>query len=251
MTKIVDCAGKEILKIKTISYDYLHELILENIEKNNIQVSPALAKFIEEINFYDLDIIDYLTNKEDILLYAQLVKHAVDTKERSTYPFSSGAEAIFRIFYYQLKIYALQEKQDKPNGTQIHITCNRRGIIKEVIALPAGLCTRFYTSIKNTFDPNIVMLPASELAFIEQLAPPYTQKRTVEISAYITSRIDALGLAQLVHHVIDKMKKESPGLTETEEAQLSILLWWFFLYEHNLINFDEHGNRRGFPKSIK
>ncbi len=110
----IDCKGKTILKIKNIVFGGLHERICLTIEKEKFSKLLILNKFLERTDqtIYGaggiglVDIADYFKTKHDVLLFASLVKEALEEEQKSEYPFSQEAyERLFN-FHQELLNYA-------------------------------------------------------------------------------------------------------------------------------------------------
>ncbi len=114
MSVRIDCNGKEILLCKNIAFSVLHSNILTIIRKEKINVSHNLLNLLERTDqdIYGsgigIDIEKYINEKEDVLLFANLIKQAI-VNEKSQYH-TLPEEADLWHFYDELIKYAEELK---------------------------------------------------------------------------------------------------------------------------------------------
>lgn len=246
MTKIIFIDHKIILKIKSGLYDYLHQAIVQIIEESELALSPQLNKFIELLDYYDLDVTKYLTSQEDILLFASLIKQALELREKEGMPFDAIAKSFFLICHYELLIYAATLNTELQDPSVITFTCQDRGTIKNVVSFPESLCEQFFRCMKNLIHRSF-FTPESVKNIIAEITPPYKQTRTVMISAHVTTQHDLLFFIDLVSKAVPTLDKAQPALTELEKIRLLLFYHWLIYYDHNLEFYDATGKQRNTP----
>ncbi len=106
------CNGKRILKIKNTLFEHLYLGFEKIIEEKNPTLPANVAKLIDKTNLGSYghsgivsDIADYLKNKNETLLFAQLVKEALEI-EKEYYLKVPGAMKIMHNFYEEIMNYA-------------------------------------------------------------------------------------------------------------------------------------------------
>jgi hypothetical protein len=71
----------EILHLKNVTYSIIYESLLQNIENNNVKLTPALQLLIDElylgIDGIGTDISRFLKNSEDIRIFCNLLQRAI------------------------------------------------------------------------------------------------------------------------------------------------------------------------------
>ena len=102
------CKGIDILHVKNSIFGFLHDGIKFIIESGNLPISKNLEKMLDEMdqNIYGggaicVDVADYLTTKEELLIFADLVKRAIE-KEHKEYPFIP--EALERLWNFHKEL---------------------------------------------------------------------------------------------------------------------------------------------------
>lgn len=107
----IDCAGKEALDLRNITFASFHRAMAKECKKN--KYPSTILIFLEKTD-QDLygaggiglvDIVDFFKTKHDILLFAFLVKQAIEEEQQSEYPFSQEAYERLISFYNELLNY--------------------------------------------------------------------------------------------------------------------------------------------------
>lgn len=108
------CDKKDILDIKNVIFDIIHKSILSIIDKENLQITRNIQDMLENMDqdIYGLgaiwvDIADFIKTKEELLLFADLVKQAIEREhqERTFIP-----EALERLWHFHQEILKYGEK---------------------------------------------------------------------------------------------------------------------------------------------
>lgn len=80
----IDCKEKEILNAKNSIFGKLHKTIMENIEQNHLNINKNVMHLLEETDqeiygagAVTANIADYLTKKNEALIFAELVQKSI------------------------------------------------------------------------------------------------------------------------------------------------------------------------------
>lgn len=94
------------------SFGWLHRAITEKIEHENLKVSDGITHFLEKTDQdqygpggVSADIANYLKTKQEIILFAELVKEAMKKEEISFQQIDGALEALDN-FHQELLKYA-------------------------------------------------------------------------------------------------------------------------------------------------
>lgn len=116
MSVRIFCLKKQILHLRNITFGSLYESITSLIEEKNLELNNGLDSFITTILYVGgygvgCDISDYLKNKNDTLIFADLVKQAIEKEQKSEYPFREDVEKLLWDFHQAIVDYATQLKE--------------------------------------------------------------------------------------------------------------------------------------------
>lgn len=108
----IECNKKLILYLSNLLFGRLHRAIMKIVEERNIFITNNLSLLIEETdqNQYGprgvhADIAEYLKTKCEALLFAELVRQAIDDTQES-FKKAEGALDALNIFHQELLNYA-------------------------------------------------------------------------------------------------------------------------------------------------
>jgi len=110
MSVRVDCGNKEILHVKNIIIVSIHENIVEHIENTKLDIPENVKKLIEYLEIaalgWGFNITDYLKNKYELLVFADLLKKAIEKEQAGPYPYREDVEELLNNFYNEIVDYA-------------------------------------------------------------------------------------------------------------------------------------------------
>lgn len=242
MSRSIYCNSKQILKISTGYYDYLHQAMLQVIDDSRLELKPNIAEFIEMLDYYDLDVSEYLKTKEDVLTFAQLIPKAIELKKKSESPFRAAIESFFWICYYELILYANSLSNVLPVTYAIRFVCQDRWKTRDVALFPADLCERLYNSLRHTCEQSL-NVPPKIVEFIEEIKSASDGMRTVNISTYIQTREDLAVLIDLVGKALKEIYGSHQEIDTLIDARLQLFYYSLIYYDHFLEFYDAQGNR--------
>lgn len=112
MTVPIMCNKNVILYLSNMLFNRLHKAILKIAEKRKVLESSQIALFIEETDQDQYgagnviaDIADYFKNKQEALLFAEIVKEAIE-ETRASFLNNVGSLEILNNFHQELLNYA-------------------------------------------------------------------------------------------------------------------------------------------------
>lgn len=114
MSVRIFCNNKEILHWQNSIVDGIYTNIMEEIENSNLNLSANLKETLEHLYLatlgWNFDIADYLKTKEEIVIFADLVKNALEKEQKSKYPYTPLAEKLLTNFYKEIITYSNEIK---------------------------------------------------------------------------------------------------------------------------------------------
>lgn len=242
-----DCKKRLILRMRATTFggltdsmiDIVREMKLKNENIDNLLENSTCEGIM--CHGYGVELSDYLKTKNDVLLYASLVKVGLEKEQKGEYPFILAAEHAINSFYYELIRCA--EEWEAPilkNGT-ILLTCkDRRVYVQEIVPLSNIFCEYFHERILALAASKKMELTEPSKKLLDALMPPYIDDRSIEISAYLDTEEEVHVLADLVKQVIEE-KPKTYTLNTLEQASLWILYYRLLMYAFDLSYYDAQG----------
>lgn len=117
MTVIINCREKQILKIRNALFGFFHDAMMKIVEENELELNSSIQELLHEMdqNVYGGGAIyadiTHLKNKNDALVFADLVKQAIEKEQKSEYPFREDVEKLLWDFHQAIVDYAMQLKE--------------------------------------------------------------------------------------------------------------------------------------------
>ena len=113
MSVRINCSNKEILHVKNAVLRCIYFNICDYIEQSKIVVPENIDKFLEEDLYLategqDLNIVDSLKTKDEILFFAALVKTAIEKEQSGPTPFIDEVEKILTKFHNEIVTCAIE-----------------------------------------------------------------------------------------------------------------------------------------------
>lgn len=112
MTVPIMCRGKLILYTQNRLFDILHTSIINDLKDSNLTITPNIQDLLDKTDqsIYGpggviADISDYLTSKKDTLLFAELVKKAIEREKYAFFEVNQGLANMYN-FYEEILKYA-------------------------------------------------------------------------------------------------------------------------------------------------
>jgi len=112
MSVIVDCKGQEILRLSNSLFGLLHRTVISIIEVKQLQVGEHLGLLLKKTDQDDYgpgsfspDLDKFLKHKTETLLFASLVKEAIELRYDTFNQFDNCVEKL-SIFHQELLKYA-------------------------------------------------------------------------------------------------------------------------------------------------
>jgi hypothetical protein len=100
----------EVLDLQNSSFGTFYEDLLNLLQEKEISISLDLCLLMDELYSgcfgVGLDIAQYLKNKEDTILFASLVKSAIEKQQNSSHPFDKKIKTRLENFYQSIIIWA-------------------------------------------------------------------------------------------------------------------------------------------------
>ena len=114
MSVIIDLHNKKILKVQNSIFALIHETIVELIEEKKIDTGQNIALFLKKTDqdiygpgAVSADLENYFKTKQDMLLFASLVKVTIELKHENFNRFIGCVDHLWE-FYNKLIEYADQ-----------------------------------------------------------------------------------------------------------------------------------------------
>lgn len=87
MSVVIDCEGQEILRLSNSLFGLLHRTIISVIEEKQLKISDELKLLLNKTDqdncgpgSFSPDLDKFLKNKDEVLLFADLVDEAIKLK---------------------------------------------------------------------------------------------------------------------------------------------------------------------------
>lgn len=116
MSVPIECNKKLILYLSNILFGRFHKAILKIAERKNIAETSKIGLLIAETDQDQYgpgnviaDIADYLKSKQEVLLFAEIVKEAIDETRSSFFETKGALDALIN-FHQELLKYAEELK---------------------------------------------------------------------------------------------------------------------------------------------
>lgn len=240
-----ECKKRLILRIRGSTFCGLTDTMISIFEGMN-QKNEAMNDLLENITCQGIlchgeyiELSDYLHEKKDVLLFADLVKSALEIEQKGKYPYRQDAYNCMLSYYHELLRCAYEWDLDTPKSLAVALTCkDRRVYVRDVISLTSESCKNFYTLLQSIVDDRQLKLTNSIKQILSLLIPPYQDNRIIELSTFITEEEDAKQLAALVKLVIEK---NAAKLSTYEQSLFLILHYRLLMYAADLAYYDEQG----------